>query len=53
MRSTTVGRKEGSTWGRPIPSIREPVSTRTDQSSASHAGKKAECSGSTTQMRVG
>ena len=38
IRSTTEGRNDASTVGRPIPSIREPRPVRTDQSAACQAG---------------
>ena len=38
IRSTTLGRKDASTVGRPMPSIREPRPVHTDQSPACQAG---------------
>ncbi len=51
IRSTSSGRKLGSTRGRPIPSIRDPAAV-TVRSPVLQAGKNAEPSGSTTQSRV-
>ena len=51
MQSTTAGRKDGSTRGRPIPSIRTAAPVAVG-SSLLQPGKNAEFSGSTTQSRV-
>ena len=52
MRSTTVGMNDGSTSGRPMPSMREPVTTLASGSPSRHPVKNAEFSGSTTHSRV-
>ena len=52
MRSITDGTKDGSTRGRPMPSIREPVPVLVGSPSR-QAAKNAEPSGSATQSRVG
>ncbi len=51
MQSTTFGRNDGSTRGRPIPSIREPEPVA-EGSFSLQPWKNAEFSGSTTQSRV-
>jgi hypothetical protein len=49
IRSTTVGTKDGSTLGRPMPSIRDAAPCAT---CPRYDGRKAEPSGSTTHNRV-
>jgi hypothetical protein len=52
MWSITLGMNDGSTRGRPMPSMREPRSRVTAMLPVSKASKKAEYSGSATQSRV-
>jgi hypothetical protein len=49
IRSTTPGTKDGSTRGRPMPSIRDAVLSA---ARPRYDGRKAEFSGSTTHSRV-
>ena len=50
--STTDGMNDGSTRGRPMPSMREPRPVTTVGSEADQPSKKALFSGSTTQTLV-
>ena len=50
IRSTTLGTKDGSTRGRPMPSIRDGLPSAI---CPRYDGRKAEPSGSTTHSRVG
>src|ERR671928_600283 len=52
IRSTTAGWNDGSTRGRPIPSIRDPRPVTMLQSMDRYAGQNAELSGSTTHSFV-
>lgn len=52
IRSMAPGRKLGSMRGRPMPSIREPLSQCTAGSPSRQPSKKQEFSGSATQTRV-
>ncbi|GAA4909254.1 hypothetical protein GCM10023223_29010 [Stackebrandtia albiflava] len=50
--STTPAMNDGSTRGRPMPSIREPPVTAASASASRQPAKNAEFSGSTTHNRV-
>jgi hypothetical protein len=52
IRSITSPMNDGSTRGRPMPSMREPAQLVSDGSSSRHAAKNTEFSGSTTASRV-
>ena len=52
IRSTTPGRKLGSTRGRPIPSMRDARPVETPVSPSRQPGKNAEFSGSTTARQL-
>ena len=52
MRSITLGTNDGSTRGRPMPSMPEPRREAAAMLPVEKASKNAECSGSATQRRV-